>query len=90
MLIHGLTAYDPPPPGCVTQLAKTLGVVKLIVVVNKLDDHSVVGPDGKQWDQNRCGGPGTQLLHVLVGLCGWVGWAWHECVLACVYALACV
>lgn len=35
------------------QLAKTLGVVKLVVVVNKLDDHSVVLPDG-QWDQNRC------------------------------------
>lgn len=34
------------------QLAKTLGVVKLVVVINKLDDHSVVGPDG-QWDQNR-------------------------------------
>eukprot|EP00775_Hariotina_reticulata_P004184 gene4184-4432_t len=35
------------------QLAKTLGVVKLIVVVNKLDDHSVVEPGG-QWSQT-CG-----------------------------------
>lgn len=34
------------------QLAKTLGVVKLVVVVNKLDDHSVALPNG-QWDQNR-------------------------------------
>ncbi|WIA14996.1 hypothetical protein OEZ85_001702 [Tetradesmus obliquus] len=33
------------------QLAKTLGVVKLIVVVNKLDDHSVA-EDGK-WSQAR-------------------------------------
>jgi translation elongation factor EF-1alpha len=35
------------------QLAKTLGVVKLIVVVNKLDDHSVA-EDGK-WSQTRYG-----------------------------------
>eukprot|EP00879_Flechtneria_rotunda_P005910 GHRR01006216.1.p1 GENE.GHRR01006216.1~~GHRR01006216.1.p1 ORF type:complete len:409 (+),score=135.16 GHRR01006216.1:169-1395(+) len=34
------------------QLAKTLGVVKLVVVVNKLDDHSVVGENG-QWSQER-------------------------------------
>ncbi|KAF8060481.1 Gspt2 [Scenedesmus sp. PABB004] len=34
------------------QLAKTLGVVKLVVVVNKLDDHSVVGPGGV-WSQDR-------------------------------------
>jgi len=43
--------HSPPPPPP-KQLAKTLGVVKLVVVINKLDDHSVVGPDG-QWDQNR-------------------------------------
>jgi peptide chain release factor subunit 3 len=35
------------------QLAKTLGVVKLIVVVNKLDDSSVV-LEGGQWSQERC------------------------------------
>ena len=29
-----------------TQLAKTLGVSKLIVVVNKMDDPSIVTPDG--------------------------------------------
>lgn len=29
------------------QLAKTLGVIKLVVVVNKLDDHSVATPEGK-------------------------------------------
>lgn len=34
------------------QLAKTLGVVKLIVVVNKLDDPSVV-EEGGQWAQSR-------------------------------------
>jgi peptide chain release factor subunit 3 len=34
------------------QLAKTLGVVKLVVVVNKLDDHSVALPNG-QWSQDR-------------------------------------
>lgn len=34
------------------QLAKTLGVVKLIVVVNKLDDSSVV-LEGGQWSQER-------------------------------------
>lgn len=34
------------------QLAKTLGVVKLIVVVNKLDDPSVALPGGG-WDKNR-------------------------------------
>ena len=36
------------------QLAKTLGVVKLIVVVNKLDDPSVV-LDGGQWSRERYG-----------------------------------
>ncbi|KAI8464657.1 MAG: elongation factor-like protein [Monoraphidium minutum] len=34
------------------QLAKTLGVVKLVVVVNKLDDSSVVG-EGGAWSQER-------------------------------------
>jgi translation elongation factor EF-1alpha len=38
----------PPPP----QLAKTLGVVKLVVVVNKLDDPSVATPSGG-WDKGR-------------------------------------
>ncbi len=37
------------------QLAKTLGVVKLVVVVNKLDDHSVALPGGK-WDKGRWAG----------------------------------
>jgi hypothetical protein len=54
-------------PAVLLQLAKTLGVVKLIVVVNKLDDHSVVGPDG-QWDQNRwvrCGlGKPSRVWHI--------------------------
>ena len=30
------------------QLAKTLGVTKLVVVVNKMDEPSIVGPSG-QW-----------------------------------------
>lgn len=34
------------------QLAKTLGVVRLIVVVNKLDDPTVALPGGA-WDKNR-------------------------------------
>ena len=42
----------PPQTREHAQLAKTLGVVKLIVVVNKLDDSSVVGEDG-QWSQER-------------------------------------
>lgn len=37
------------------QLAKTLGVVKLIVVVNKLDDYSVALEGGK-WSKDRCVG----------------------------------
>jgi translation elongation factor EF-1alpha len=28
------------------QLAKTLGVQKLVVVVNKMDDPSITAPDG--------------------------------------------
>lgn len=29
------------------QLAKTLGVTKLVIVVNKMDDSSVAGPSGE-------------------------------------------
>ena len=29
------------------QLAKTLGVAKLVVAINKMDDHSVAGPNGE-------------------------------------------
>ena len=35
------------------QLAKTLGVSKLVVVVNKMDDPSVAGPKG-EWSKERC------------------------------------
>lgn len=35
------------------QLAKTLGVSKLVVVVNKMDDPSVAGPNG-EWSKERC------------------------------------
>jgi peptide chain release factor subunit 3 len=34
------------------QLAKTLGVTKLVVVVNKMDDPSIAGPNG-EWSQVR-------------------------------------
>lgn len=34
------------------QLAKTLGVTKLIVAVNKMDDPSIVSPNG-EWSQER-------------------------------------
>ena len=29
------------------QLAKTLGVSRLVVAINKMDDHSVAGPSGE-------------------------------------------
>ena len=35
------------------QLAKTLGVAKLIVAINKMDDDSTTGPDGL-WSEERC------------------------------------
>ena len=34
------------------QLAKTLGVAKLIVAINKMDDESTAGPDGV-WSEER-------------------------------------
>lgn len=34
------------------QLAKTLGVAKLIVAINKMDDESTTGPDGL-WSEAR-------------------------------------
>ena len=34
------------------QLAKTLGVAKLIVAINKMDDESTTGPDGL-WSEER-------------------------------------
>ena len=34
------------------QLAKTLGVAKLIVAINKMDDESTAGPDGL-WSEER-------------------------------------
>lgn len=44
------------------QLAKTLGVVKLIVVVNKMDEQSVTTPEG-MWSQARCGGDRIGSVH---------------------------
>ena len=34
------------------QLAKTLGVAKLIVAINKMDDESTTGPNGL-WSESR-------------------------------------
>jgi hypothetical protein len=34
------------------QLAKTLGVTKVIVAVNKMDEPSIVGPNG-EWSHDR-------------------------------------
>lgn len=46
------------------QLAKTLGVSKLVVVVNKMDDPSVAGPKG-EWSKDRCaGGVGLVWQHM--------------------------
>jgi hypothetical protein len=35
------------------QLARTLGVAKLIIAINKMDDPSVAGPNG-EWSKQRC------------------------------------
>ena len=62
----GLLAHGLPTPAMLpgshaaqtrehAQLAKTLGVVKLVVVVNKLDDSSVVG-EGGVWAHERYDG----------------------------------
>ena len=42
------------------QLAKTLGVAKLIVAVNKMDDPSIAHEDGT-WDKARCATSGFRL-----------------------------
>lgn len=51
------------------QLAKTLGVSKLIVVVNKMDDPSVLSPEG-QWSQPRFNEIETRLTPFLKS-CGY-------------------
>lgn len=43
------------------QLAKTLGVAKLIVAINKMDDESTTGPDGL-WSEERCAAR-ERMLH---------------------------
>ena len=45
------------------QLAKTLGVAKLIVAINKMDDESTTGPDGL-WSEERCAAS-EHVLHSL-------------------------
>lgn len=46
------------------QLAKTLGVAKLIVAINKMDDESTTGPDGlwseERWAASECMLPSFQ------------------------------
>ena len=55
------------------QLAKTLGVAKLIVAINKMDDESTTGPNGL-WSESRLVEIATaatshcQQVHRLVGL----------------------
>ena len=56
-----------------SQLAKVLGVQKLLVVVNKMDDPSVAGPNGEWCAHGRRGSvvPTARAFrppaHVLVG-----------------------
>ena len=50
------------------QLAKTLGVTKLIVVINKMDDHSII--DGSQWSKARYDEIESKLTPFLRG-CGY-------------------
>ena len=47
------------------QLAKTLGVAKLIVAINKMDDESTAGPDGL-WSEERSGSFHVLCLRRLV------------------------
>lgn len=51
------------------QLAKTLGVSKMVIVVNKMDDPSVAGPNG-EWSQERYDEVVTKLTPFLKG-CGY-------------------
>ncbi|KAK9905118.1 hypothetical protein WJX75_009979 [Coccomyxa subellipsoidea] len=46
------------------QLAKTLGVAKLIVAINKMDDPSIITPDGK-WSEERYNEIHTKLSSFL-------------------------
>ncbi|CAL8464442.1 g3977 [Coccomyxa elongata] len=46
------------------QLAKTLGVAKLILAINKMDDPSIINPDGT-WSQERYKDIVTKLTHFL-------------------------
>lgn len=50
------------------QLAKTLGVTKLIVVINKMDDHSII--EGSQWSKARYDEIESKLTPFLRG-CGY-------------------
>jgi hypothetical protein len=61
------------------QLAKTLGVTKLVVAINKMDDHSVV-EDGHKW----CAGGGVGAGSV--ACVAWVG-RWGDALAAVSAAL---
>lgn len=51
------------------QLAKTLGVSKLVVVINKMDDPTVAGPNG-EWQKERFDEIEAKLMPFLKG-CGY-------------------
>lgn len=46
------------------QLAKTLGVAKLVIAVNKMDDPSITGPNG-EWSKERYDEIQTRMLPFL-------------------------
>jgi len=50
------------------QLAKTLGVTKLIVAVNKMDEPSIVGPNG-EWSEERYNEITVTIHFTLILLC---------------------
>ncbi len=52
------------------QLAKTLGVAKLVIAVNKMDDPSVTGPNG-EWSKERYEEIQTRMTPFLKGQCGY-------------------
>ncbi|KAK9839006.1 hypothetical protein WJX74_007734 [Apatococcus lobatus] len=52
------------------QLAKTLGVAKLVIAINKMDDPSITGPNG-EWSKERYDEIQTRMLPFLKSQCGY-------------------
>ena len=52
------------------QLAKTLGVAKLVIAINKMDDPSVTGANG-EWSKERYDEIQTRMLPFLKSQCGY-------------------